>query len=740
MAELRCNIRDLAVVNDVLSAEQVAGARFAVIGHPQRIHTDSHVIAAGSGFPAAHGNLDAGGNVTVDIRHLGVDGQYYTFHLTDHPDMWWPFLFRSGDDPAFGLGERIGLFYEEHPDGDPTVTHVPTPGDRGPRGYAGASPVDVYAVSPDQPDTPTGGTVDVASVSVISLPDGGDGVRWARNPPDVPDGSKLWLARTWVNPALQAGHVVNPVWLAPAEAGGTGPSGPVGSRGWSAQVSPYIVGEEIVQQLRWVGGEGQPPPGDGMFLLGNMLTADAADATNIRGGVGPDGDPGPPGPGTPVYTGAGDPNTLTVPALVLAAVGSIYLRVRSLHIEVWEKTTLDDPLRNWVQQSEHSLAAGQLIPPGGVLGQVVGKTGPADYERGWVDAGDPGEGGVDQTARNAASRAQTTADNATARAAANEGGIASNDADITAVESVVGQLQGRRVPEPWASVGGGRMPATRWPHPNNVPALGAPHTADLTLIWDEGEAAWQRIAVSTLISSLLGGIVTQADAMAGTSNHVRLWTPRRVAQAIAALAGDSDPFNLTNDVENEALTLPDGRRLLIGTDHFGNRNEWVPIEILAQDFADRVVNETAHVDDISRWAEDKLPRDTVFAPGSVLPALDGSNLTGLPTAPANASNVVVPVWASGESSVVLRAVGVIPNVAGDDADQFVVVPHYMSADLDSFTINPDEAFDATAQFQSVVRAVQNPGAGVEVEVHTTQASYDAAPDDDDKLHVLAIGS
>ena len=100
-------------------------------------------------------------------------------------------------------------------------------GSDGSTGPQGLYTVDIYrtVTTGTTPATPTGGTVDVGTGTVIISP-----VNWRSDVPTPGAGETLFIARTTVNPATQSGNIT-PTWSTPFEAGGDGPAGPAGPVG-----------------------------------------------------------------------------------------------------------------------------------------------------------------------------------------------------------------------------------------------------------------------------------------------------------------------------------------------------------------------------------------------------------------------------------------------------------------------------------------------------------------------------
>ena len=100
-------------------------------------------------------------------------------------------------------------------------------GGAGPTGAQGLYTVDIYnaVTTGTTPATPTGGTIDVATGTVIVSP-----VNWRSDLPTPGAGETLFIAQATVNPATQSGNIT-PTWSTPFEAGGDGPAGPAGPVG-----------------------------------------------------------------------------------------------------------------------------------------------------------------------------------------------------------------------------------------------------------------------------------------------------------------------------------------------------------------------------------------------------------------------------------------------------------------------------------------------------------------------------
>lgn len=71
------------------------------------------------------------------------------------------------------------------------------------------------------------------------------------------------------------------------------PAGYQGDKGWT--IAPELVADGVRYVLRiasFVGGEGMPPSGVGLYVGSSGLVEDIADAVDIRGDIGPQGNPG----------------------------------------------------------------------------------------------------------------------------------------------------------------------------------------------------------------------------------------------------------------------------------------------------------------------------------------------------------------------------------------------------------------------------------------------------------------
>ena len=220
-------------------------------------------------------------------------------------------------------------------------------------------------------------------------------------------------------------------------------------------------------------------------------------------------------------------------------------------------------------------------------------------------------------------------------------------------------------PADWAAEGNtdNEMPAAKLPDPDDMSeAQTQGITADFLLVYDFGHSEWRRGSVGGWLLSALGGIATQTEATEGTESAVRQWSPRRIAQMIAALAPEGED-NVQSD-----------------------------------------------------WDEGDDTSDAF--------------IQNKPTISESAgSNIVVPV--RNGDRVVLRAVGVVPNVAGDDADQFIVVPHYIAENEDGYTINPAQARDYASWWNAFLEEV----GGFNI---TDDIDHPANPISDD--HRVPLGS
>ena len=147
-------------------------------------------------------------------------------------------------------------------------------GSDGSTGPQGLYTVDIYrtVTTGTTPATPTGGTVDVGTGTVIVSP-----VNWRSDVPTPGAGETLFIARTTVNPATQSGNIT-PTWSTPFEAGGDGPAGPAGP------VGP-------------AGGDG--PAGPTQAIMASWVIRGRPGAAGADGGTGPAGPTGPEGPDGP---------------------------------------------------------------------------------------------------------------------------------------------------------------------------------------------------------------------------------------------------------------------------------------------------------------------------------------------------------------------------------------------------------------------------------------------------------
>ena len=145
-------------------------------------------------------------------------------------------------------------------------------GSDGSTGPQGLYTVDIYrtVTTGTTPATPTGGTVDVGTGTVIVSP-----VNWRSDVPTPGAGETLFIARTTVNPATQSGNIT-PTWSTPFEAGGDGPAGPAGPVGPAGAA----------------GLNGDPGPAGQDGDDGNDGSDGATGSTGPTGPQGADGDDG----------------------------------------------------------------------------------------------------------------------------------------------------------------------------------------------------------------------------------------------------------------------------------------------------------------------------------------------------------------------------------------------------------------------------------------------------------------
>ena len=159
------------------------------------------------------------------------------------------------------------------------------PGPEGPPGGDGrAAPitVEIYREAATEPDSPTGGTYNTATDTVV--PPAG----WSGSPSVPAAGMSLWFVTARI-PAATTGTVI-PTWGTVGEAGTAGPPGPEGDDGWSPLLALVADGDRRVLQLQsWEGGEGNLPAGVGEYLGLTGLVTTIGDGVDIRGIAGVDG-------------------------------------------------------------------------------------------------------------------------------------------------------------------------------------------------------------------------------------------------------------------------------------------------------------------------------------------------------------------------------------------------------------------------------------------------------------------
>ena len=159
-------------------------------------------------------------------------------------------------------------------------------GNDGTDGAQGTSDVQIYRLVADADVTttpaPTGGSVNVATLAVTSVP-----TDWLATQPASQAGMAILASRTTINPATQTGLVNNPTWSAPFEAGGSGPAGPQGQTG--AAGAAGAAGQQGV-----MGNQGAAGPAGGQ---GNPGAAGAQGTMGNVGNTGPIGPTGPAGTG-----------------------------------------------------------------------------------------------------------------------------------------------------------------------------------------------------------------------------------------------------------------------------------------------------------------------------------------------------------------------------------------------------------------------------------------------------------
>ena len=311
-----------------------AGALWEIEGRPQGTISGDLVLVAGR---VAEGRTDLAGTFTAELQHtLPEDASYYVLKSCGR---YWPFQYqvRDGTDT---VGGNIRAYNLRHPEGIPTIVHVPTPGPQGipgrpggpgqegPEGRVGPEGSTLFQVfksvliadAPNEP-APVGGTVDT-DTGVVVPPAG-----WA-GPAIPPVGYVLLFSDTTVHHTHTG--VVVPIWSSPGEAGSQGRTGPPGGpgprgyrgyRGWLAEWGLVHDGERRVFQLvSWFGGTGPAPVSHiGEYDGSGGFVVSIADATDVRGQRGREG---------PAGAGGDDETARTAAAQAQAAAdGAIAVNV-----------------------------------------------------------------------------------------------------------------------------------------------------------------------------------------------------------------------------------------------------------------------------------------------------------------------------------------------------------------------------------------------------------------------------
>lgn len=146
-----------------------------------------------------------------------------------------------------------------------------TPGTDGATGAAGPQgvyEVYVYRNDTEEPDTPTGGQVNVTAGVITTPPNG-----WVTHPADPTTGQLTYRARAVINPATQEG-LVTPSWGSPAQlTGERGATGPQGSQGDTGPAGPQ--GRFLVRQYRNAASQPAAPSGGSFNVDTGVLTPSA---------------------------------------------------------------------------------------------------------------------------------------------------------------------------------------------------------------------------------------------------------------------------------------------------------------------------------------------------------------------------------------------------------------------------------------------------------------------------------
>lgn len=202
MPALRGNLRLLA--GDGPAAEVM----WRVDAQPQGDTSDRGVLLPG----VASGTTDADGGFVAHLAHTPADSPaFYTLYAAG---LWWRFQYAEATalaNPTWTIRDYIEAYYVAHPDGAPTVTHVPTEGPPGARGPQGRFLVQIYRVATTGSITqaPVGGSYDL-STGVLAAP-----VNWSLNAGTPGANQSLYESTAAINPAAGDTGTITPTWSPP---------------------------------------------------------------------------------------------------------------------------------------------------------------------------------------------------------------------------------------------------------------------------------------------------------------------------------------------------------------------------------------------------------------------------------------------------------------------------------------------------------------------------------------------
>ena len=285
---------DGTVVFEIPSSDDIGGAFYtmSVDGGPTWVGIEmpatdavfTRALISGAPLPSFAGfrpsDLDADNNPVVGWGIVVADGDQWTFQLqgggggitevrptdldaTNAPAVGDLVTVGADNEFTYKAGGGGGIT-EVHPS-DLDATNAPKVGDTVTVGANDEFTYSTLAAGPEGPynveiyidastaptAAPTGGTVDVATATVLTAPTG-----WTITAPTTIT-DNLYVSRARIRPASQSGTVV-PTWGHPFELGAhgaTGPEGPPGRNGTDAQVTKanvYPITAQIIKGSRSV--------------------------------------------------------------------------------------------------------------------------------------------------------------------------------------------------------------------------------------------------------------------------------------------------------------------------------------------------------------------------------------------------------------------------------------------------------------------------------------------------------